>query len=91
MSIYCIKLSKNPTFHTHSKHIDIKYHFFCELVQKGEISLEYVQTNQKVENILPNPLPKGNLKMFKERLGLIGSTLSQRGSAHFLPFLAQQY
>ena len=89
MSIYCIKLSKNPAFQNHSKHIDIKYHLFWEWVKKRAISLEYVQTNQKVENILPNPLPKGNLKMFKERLGLIGSTLSQRGSAHFLPFLAQ--
>ena len=60
MSIHCIKLSKNPAFHNHSKHIDIKYNFFWELVQKGAIYLEYVQRDYKVLDILTKPLPKGS-------------------------------
>jgi hypothetical protein len=28
----CIKLYENPIFHDHSKHIDIKYHFFVGYV-----------------------------------------------------------
>ena len=41
-----IRLSKNPVFHDHRKHIDIKYHFLRDCVQGGAIQLEYIQTNE---------------------------------------------
>jgi hypothetical protein len=31
----CIKLSENPVFHDRSKHIEIKYHFIRDMIQKG--------------------------------------------------------
>jgi len=31
----CIKLTKNPVFHDRSNHIEIKYHFIRDYVQKG--------------------------------------------------------
>nr|GEW66560.1 reverse transcriptase domain-containing protein [Tanacetum cinerariifolium] len=35
-----INLSKNPVLHSHTKHIEIRHHFLCENVQKGNISIE---------------------------------------------------
>jgi hypothetical protein len=70
----CIKLSENPVFHDHSKHIDIRYHFLRDRVQKGAIALEYIQTDQQVADILTKPLAKGKFKMFRERLGLVENT-----------------
>ena len=35
----CIKLSKNPVFHDRSKHIEIKYHFIRDYVQRGAVEL----------------------------------------------------
>jgi hypothetical protein len=35
----CIKLSKNPVFHDRSKHIEIRYHFIKDRVQKGVVKL----------------------------------------------------
>ena len=35
----CIKLSENPVFHNRSKHIEMKYHFIKELVQRGTLKL----------------------------------------------------
>lgn len=32
-----IKLSKNPMFHDHSKHIDIWCHFIRDYVQRGTV------------------------------------------------------
>jgi hypothetical protein len=32
----CIRLSENPVFHDHSKHIDIWYHFLRDKVQRGQ-------------------------------------------------------
>jgi hypothetical protein len=48
----CIKLSKNPMFHDRSKHIEIKFHFIRDCVQKGVVKLKYVPTNEQVANIL---------------------------------------
>jgi hypothetical protein len=38
-----IKLSKNPVFHDRSKHIDIRYHFIQDCVQRGVVRLDYIQ------------------------------------------------
>jgi len=35
----CIKLSKNPMFHEHSKHIEIRYHHIRDCVQRGKVRL----------------------------------------------------
>ena len=35
----CVKLSENPMFHDKSKHIDIKYHYIREMVQRGPMKL----------------------------------------------------
>jgi hypothetical protein len=38
----CIKLFENPVFHDKSKHIEIKYHFIRDRVQKGAMKLQYI-------------------------------------------------
>ena len=40
----CIKLSENPVFHDKSKHIEIKYHYIRDMVEKGVVQLQYVPT-----------------------------------------------
>jgi hypothetical protein len=42
----CIKLSENPMFHDRSKHIDIRYHFIWDCVQRGAVRLDYIQTDE---------------------------------------------
>ena len=46
-----IKLSENLMFHDRSKHIDIRYHFLRDCVQRGTIQLEYIQTDEQVAAI----------------------------------------
>ena len=50
-TIYCdnmsaIALTNNPVFHARSKHIDLRHHFIRDLVQKEEIQLEFISTNE---------------------------------------------
>ena len=33
----CIKLSENPVFPDKSKHIEIKYHYIWDMVQRGVV------------------------------------------------------
>eukprot|EP00253_Pinus_taeda_P004486 PITA_04486 len=51
----CIKLTENLVFHDRSKHIEIKYHFIRDYVQKGVVKLEYISTNEQVATFSPKP------------------------------------
>ena len=42
----CMKLSENPVFHDKSKHIEIRYHYIRDMVQRGEVKLQYVATEE---------------------------------------------
>jgi hypothetical protein len=35
----CIKMIENPVFHDRSKHIEIKYHYIRDMVEKGAVKL----------------------------------------------------
>ena len=35
----CIKLTENMVFHDKSKHIEIKYHYIQDMVQRGAVNL----------------------------------------------------
>jgi hypothetical protein len=34
-------------FHDKSKHIDIRYHYVIDMVQKGAVKLQYVTTDEQ--------------------------------------------
>jgi hypothetical protein len=61
--IYCddhsfVKLSKNPVFHDRLKHIDIKHYILHDKVQRGEVVLQYISTDEQITYILVKPLSK---------------------------------
>ena len=41
-----VKLLENPVFHDNLKHIDIKYHYIKDMVQRGAMKLQYVATEE---------------------------------------------
>ena len=53
-----IALTKNPEQHPKTKHIDIRYHFVRDLIEKGVIKLEYCPTADMVADILTKGLPQ---------------------------------
>ena len=72
-----INLSKNPIQYLRTKHIDITYHFLCDHIQNGDISLEFVDTNNQLADIFTKPLNEERLNFIKHDLGMIdGSILS---------------
>ena len=42
----CIKMTENPVFHDKTKHIEVRYHFIRDMVQKGAIKLKYAPTEE---------------------------------------------
>ena len=74
--IYCdstsaINLSKNQVNHSRIKHIDIRHHFLRDNIEKGNICLEYVQTEHQLADIFTKPLLESSFISLRRELGLI--------------------
>jgi len=59
-----INLAKNPVNHQRSKHIDIRYHFIRDEVEKGNVNLFYVPTQQNPADIFTKPVIQKKLQAF---------------------------
>jgi hypothetical protein len=67
----CLKLSENPLFHDKSKHIDIKYHYIREMMQRKVVLVQYLPTDEQVIDVLMKPLTRMKFEYFRDRLGVV--------------------
>jgi hypothetical protein len=54
----CIKMTENHVLHDKLKHIEIRYHYIRDMVQRGVVKLQYVGTDEQVANVLTKPLSR---------------------------------
>jgi hypothetical protein len=74
-----VKLSENHVFHDKSKHIEIKYHYIGDMVQRKAIHVQYLSTHEQVADVFTKPLSKTKFEYFHERLGLVeNASLDER-------------
>lgn len=52
------KLIQNPMYHNRTKHIDTRYHYIRELVEKGVVSVKYLPTNEMLADVMTKGLHK---------------------------------
>ena len=72
-TLYCdnqgaVSLSKNPIVHQRSKHIDIRYHFVRDEIQKGSLKILYVPSEQNVSDVFTKSLPRDKSVKFRKIL-----------------------
>jgi hypothetical protein len=53
-----INVSKNPAFHSNTKHIPIKYHFLREHVTNQIVQVHYIPTTEQIADIFTKSLAK---------------------------------
>nr|GEY48471.1 hypothetical protein [Tanacetum cinerariifolium] len=73
--MYCnskaaIAISCNPVQHSCTKHIDVKYHFIKEKVEKGIVELFFVETEYLLADLFTKALPEERFKYLIRRLAM---------------------
>ena len=67
-----IALAKNLVLHDWSKHIDVKFHFLRDCVDRGQIVIEFVETGRQLTDVLTKPLGRLRLMKLKGMIGIKG-------------------
>jgi hypothetical protein len=65
-----IALTRNHQYHARTKHIDVRYHWICWVVEEGALRLVYCPTDNMVADALTKALPSPKVKHFTTCLGL---------------------
>jgi hypothetical protein len=52
------------------KHLDIKYFWLCDEVEKGHIAPVYIPTSDQIADIFTKALPRTQVERFCTMLGL---------------------
>ena len=76
MVVYCdnssaIDISKNPIQHSKTKHIEIRYHFIRDLVERKIVCLEYIPTECQNADIFTKPLDRSKFETLCQVIGVI--------------------
>jgi len=66
-----IQFSKHPVFHGKSIHIDVRFHFLRDLVNNGEVQLNFCTSQDQIADIMTKAL---KLEQFEKLRGLLGVT-----------------
>jgi hypothetical protein len=75
----CIKMTENPVFHDRLKHIEIRYHYIHNMVQRGALKLQYISMDEQVGDMLTKPLSRVKFEYFRDKLGIVRKDLPQKG------------
>jgi hypothetical protein len=57
-------------FHDRLKHIEMRYHYVRDMVQKNILSIQYVPTTKQTADILTKPLSLKKFVYFRDKLGV---------------------
>ena len=73
-------MSVNLVHHDHTKHVEMRYHYVRNMVQRRIVELQYVPMDEKVVDVLVKPLVQRKFKAFQDMLGIVDNvSLTTRG------------
>ena len=59
-------LSKNATYHAHTKYVDVRYHWIREVIEKNLMKLEKIHTDKNPSDMMTKVVSKGKLELCSE-------------------------
>ncbi|GJR03124.1 retrovirus-related pol polyprotein from transposon TNT 1-94 [Tanacetum coccineum] len=77
-----IAISCNPVQHSKTKHIDIRYHFIKEHVEKGIVEIYFVGTEYQLADLFTKALPKERFEYLVHRIVIIMAQQQHAADVH---------
>lgn len=68
-----LNLEKNLVFHERFNHVEAHCHYIWQLVENGEIELQYSPSQEKIADILTKCLGLDKFVNFRDKLGVLSS------------------
>ena len=65
-----LTIAENPTNYQRSKHIDLRYHFIRQTLERGQISIDYLSTDKQPADVLTKALGPLKHRRCVDLLGL---------------------
>ena len=65
-----IHLAKNSTFHSKTKHIQLKYHFIQSVLEDGQLKLEKIHTSKNPVDMIAKVVTREKLRFCSVSIGL---------------------
>ena len=69
-----IHLSKNSTFHSSSKHINVRYHWIHDMLESKQLYLKKIHTSENGSDMLTKCFPKKKIEPRRQRASLVEPT-----------------
>jgi hypothetical protein len=68
-----ISVAKNPVLHSRTKHIEVRYHFLRDNVEKENIDLIHVPIEKQLADILTKPSDQDTFACLRGEIGIVFS------------------
>ena len=72
----CQLFADHPGNFQRTKHIDVRYHFVRERIQRGSVRVDYVPTSDNVADIFTKALPREPFFKFRSMLVVSRATIN---------------
>ena len=74
--LYCdntsaINLTENPIQHSKTKHIEIRHHFIRDHIQKGDIEIMFLKTENQLVDLFTKSLARDRFNKLRIELDII--------------------
>ncbi|CAL8176269.1 unnamed protein product [Prunus armeniaca] len=65
-----IELAKNPVMHGRSKHINVRFHFLCDLIKAGTVEMVHCNSQEQIADVMTKPLKLDAFVKLRSMLGV---------------------
>jgi hypothetical protein len=66
-----IYLTKDQMFHARTKHIEIKYHYVRDEIEKGKLKVCEISTHNNPADMLTKSVPVAKFELYSSLVGII--------------------